>query len=233
MSVKTPGLVGQRGLRGEILIHLKKAQPETAKELAAVFDVSANAIRRHLKELETDGLVEYSREHRGGGAPTYVFRLSRDGESLFPTRYGEVLSEVLELVARGGGRQVVKEIFAERFREHAKRIQAEMPDATVEEKVKTIAGILTDQGFMADVDYADGALKLAKHNCAIRTVAEAFPEICAAETEFLREVLGTEVTHDTRITEGCNVCQYVIRGPSISNTAKSEGDRNWGGADDE
>jgi DeoR family suf operon transcriptional repressor len=229
MGLMTPGLAGQKGLRGEILIQLKKSQPATAKELAAVFDVSPNAIRRHLKELEAEGLVEYRREHRGSGAPTYAFKLSEDGEGLFPTRYGEVLNEVLGLVARGGGRSVVKEIFADRFREHAERIRAEMPDATVEEKLDAIAGMLSDQGFMAAWDKTQDTLTLAQHNCAIRTVAEAFPEICAAETEFLRDVLGAEVTRESHITEGCNACQYHIAvesssRASTSGTADTRGD---------
>ncbi len=218
MGPMTPGLAGQKGLRGEILIELKKSQPATANELAAVFEVSANAIRRHLKELEAEGLVEYEREHRGSGAPTHSFRLSDGGEDLFPTRYGEVLTEVLGLVARGGGRNVVKEIFVERFREHAKRIRSEMPDATLEEKLDAIAGMLSDQGFMAAWGKTGDKLTLAQHNCAIRAVAEAFPEICAAETEFLRDVLGTKVTRDSHITEGCNACQYHIEFASSSHT---------------
>ena len=77
METKTPGLAGHKGLRGEILVELKKSQPITAKELASRFGVSANAIRRHLKELEAEGLVAYSRENRGAGAPAFFSRPSR------------------------------------------------------------------------------------------------------------------------------------------------------------
>jgi DeoR family suf operon transcriptional repressor len=210
MGAMTPGLAGQRGLRGEILIELKKSQPITAKELASVFDVSANAIRRHLKELEAEGLVRYSREIRGTGAPTYVFSLSENGEALFPTRYGEVLTDVLELVARNGGREAVREMFAKRFGECADRIRAELPEASLEERVQAVATLLSDQGFMAAWTNKGGTLTLAEHNCAVRSAAERFPEICAAEADFLREVLEVDVTRDTYIPEGCNACQYSI-----------------------
>ena len=40
--------------------------------------------------------------------------------------------------------------------------------------------------------------------------AEQFPEICAAEAEFLREVLQSDVTRDQYIPDGCNSCQYSI-----------------------
>jgi len=210
MSAMTPGLAGQRGLRGEILIALKKSQPVTAKELAGVFEVSANAIRRHLKELEAEGLVQYTRENRGTGAPTFAFSLSENGEALFPTQYGEVLADVLELVARNGGRQAVREMFAERFREQADRIRAELPEASLEKKVEAVAALLSDQGFMAAWSNGQGTLTLAEHNCSVRSAAEQFPEICAAEADFLREVLQADVKRNTYIPEGCNACQYSI-----------------------
>jgi DeoR family suf operon transcriptional repressor len=210
MVAMTPRLAGQRGLRGEILLELKKSQPVTAKELAGVFDVSANAIRRHLKELEAEGLVRYARENRGTGAPTYAFSLSENGEELFPTKYGEVLADVLELVARNGGRQAIREMFAERFREQADRIRAELPEASLEQKVEAVATFLSDQGFMAAWSNGQDSLTLAEHNCSVRSAAEQFPEICAAEAEFLREVLQADVKRNTYIPEGCNACQYSI-----------------------
>lgn len=233
MESIAPGLTGHRGLRGEILVELKKSQPITAKELASRFDVSANAIRRHLKELEAEGLVGYSREHRGSGAPTYAFELSEAGEALFPTQYGEVLTDVLAQLARAGGREVVKEMFAERFREHAERLRAELSNASLEERLKAIARLLSDQGFMAAWSKEQGALTLAEHNCAVRAVAEAYPEICAAEEEFLSDVLQTEVIRDSHIPEGCNSCQYSIKLRESPNSRNDESGVNSGSSDDE
>jgi DeoR family transcriptional regulator, suf operon transcriptional repressor len=213
MGAMTPGLAGQRGLRGEILVALKKSQPVTAKELAGVFEVSTNAIRRHLKELEAEGLVQYTRENRGTGAPTFAFSLSENGEALFPTQYGEVLADVLELVARNGGRQAVREMFAERFREQADRIQAELPGASLEKKVEAVVALLSDQGFMAAWSNGQGTLTLTAHNCSVRSAAEQFPEICAAEANFLQDVLQADVKRNTYIPEGCNACQYSISLP--------------------
>jgi DeoR family suf operon transcriptional repressor len=121
MDAMTPGLTGHKGLRGEILLEIKRSQPVTAKRLADIFGVSANAVRRHLKELEAEGLVEYGREQRGTGAPTHTYRLSLRGEGLFPTQYGETLTDVLSFIAQTNGREAVREMFAERFRTYADR----------------------------------------------------------------------------------------------------------------
>jgi DeoR family suf operon transcriptional repressor len=210
MTPEIPGLAGHKGLRGEILVELKRAQPVTAKELAKRFAVSANAIRRHLKELEAEGLLTYSREQRGTGAPTFAYRLSESGDRIFPTQYGSALTDVLTYVAESSGRDAVRGFFAERFRGHADRLRAELADADIEGKVEAVVDFLTEQGFMAAWTVEDDQLRLAEHNCAMRDVAEQFPEICQAEVDFLREVLEREIRRDSYIPDGCNACQYSI-----------------------
>ena len=58
-----------------------------------------------------------------------------------------------------------------------------------------------------------GEYKLTEHHCAIRTVAERFPEICEAETKFLHEVLAAAVEREAHILQGCTACEYKVRFP--------------------
>jgi DeoR family suf operon transcriptional repressor len=210
MDTLPPALAGHRGLRGRLLVELKRDQPLTAKELASRHGVSANAIRRHLKELETEGLVVYEREQRGQGAPTFAYRLSQRGEALFPKRYGEALADVLAFLVAANGRDQVRQIFQERFRVQADRLNVELGDAGLEERVDAVVELLSQQGFMAEWSVDAGKLRIAEHNCAVQSVAERFPEICAAEADFLRAILGTSVEREAYIPDGCNSCQYTI-----------------------
>src|SRR5438034_3006454 len=86
MSGTASQLPAYKGLRGEVLLELKRAQPRTAKQLADTLGVSPNAVRHHLKELEAESLIAYGREQRGVGAPTFAYRLSAAAERLFPPR---------------------------------------------------------------------------------------------------------------------------------------------------
>jgi DeoR family suf operon transcriptional repressor len=193
-----------------MLLALKREQPLTAKELADEFAVSSTAIRRHLKELEVEGLVHYEREQRGTGAPTYTYRLSDRGEALFPTQYSQALEDALSYIAKSGGRDAVRAMFAERFRGHAERMRAELQDAPLEDKLQAVVEMLSQQGFMAAWTVEGNQVRLAEHHCAVRAVAERFPEICAAEADFLRDVLQSDVHRDSYIPDGCNACQYSI-----------------------
>jgi len=210
MDRNSVGVTGQRGLRGQILMAVKRTQPVITKELSLVFGVSANAVRRHLKELEVDGLVSYGREQRGMGAPTYAYRLTERGEALFPNRYQDALTELLAHVEERAGRGEISEMFVERFRSRSEQLKVELADQSVELRLQRLVQLLSDEGYMAEWRTENGAITLAEHNCAIRAVAQRYPEICAAEARFLTDVLAAGVERRESITEGSNACTYAI-----------------------
>src|SRR2546425_2071388 len=203
-------LTAHKGLRAEILLALKRAQPLTAKDLAEKLAVSPNAIRHHLKELEAEGLIVYGREQRGVGAPTFAFRLSEAGEALFPRRYEETLTEVLQRVSEKAGRSAVVELLEDHYATLTRRLQSELDGVTESDRVAAIARLMSEAGYMADWQEAGGTFRLSGHNCAIRAVAERYPEVCAAEEKFLQAVLGGAVDRRTHIVSGCNACEYAL-----------------------
>lgn len=210
METMTPALTAHKGLRGQILLELKKSQPLTTLELAERHGVTANAVRRHLKELEAEQLVIYGREQRGQGAPTYTYRLSERGEALFPNRYEAELTAVLEYLEKNGGRDAVRRFFEQRFRAQADEILARLGDATMEQRVAAVVEFLRREGFMPIASVDAAGLHLAEHNCAMHAVAQRFPEVCDTELVFLTELLGPGVQRERHIVSGCNACEYAI-----------------------
>ena len=210
MQTSDPGLAAHKGLRGEVLRELKRAQPLTARDLAEKLGVSANAIRHHLKELETETLVTYGREQRGVGAPTFAFRLSPQGEALFPKRYEQTLTELLDRVAERQGRAATTALLEDLYSDLTRRLQVELEGVAPEARLTAVARVLSDAGYMAESDARGGAFRLAEHNCAIKSVAERFPEVCAAEAKFLQTVLAATVERTAHIVDGCNACEYAI-----------------------
>ena len=210
MSEITPQLATHKGLRSEVLLVLKRAQPLTARELSERLGVSANAIRHHLKELEAESLIVYGREQRGVGAPTFAYRLSARGEALFPRRYEQALTQLLGRVVEKNGRSAAVELFEQHFRDLTEKARSQLAQAPASERVELISHLLTEAGYMAEWQESAGGFRLSEHNCAMRAVAERFPEVCEAEQNFLREVLGGIVERRAHIPSGCNACEYAI-----------------------
>jgi len=218
------GLGAHKGLRGEILLELKRTQPLTARDLAAKLGVSPNAVRHHLKELEAGSLVTYGREQRGVGAPTFAYSLSTLGEALFPNRYERTLTDLLDRVTEKQGRDAAVAMFEDLYGELERRLQAELQGVAPERRLEAVARVMNEAGYMAETDARAGGFRLAEHNCAIRAVAERYPEVCAVEAKFLQAVLAASVERTTHIVSGCNACEYSITFDTVGAPASEPGE---------
>ena len=204
--------LGHKGQRGAVLVQLKRGQRATAKDLASRLGLSLNTVRHHLKELEAEGLVSYQREHRGVGAPVFLYSLSPAGEALFPRRYEETLTALLDRIVEREGRDTAVALLESHVAELAQRLRAALDGVPVERRLEVVARVRTEQGYMAESSAAAGSGgMLTEHNCALQSIAARFPEICAAEQRLLSEVLGAEVDRREHILSGCPSCEYHVR----------------------
>jgi DeoR family suf operon transcriptional repressor len=203
---------GQRGPRGEVLVELKRAQPLTARDLAGKLGISLNAVRHHIKELEAEGLVAYDRRHRGVGAPVFAYRLSPLGEGLFPRRYDAALLQFLGHIVERDGRDAAVRVLEAHFESLTERLRTETAGLPPARRLEVVAQALADEGYMAEAGSRTASIgTLTEHNCAIQSVAERFPELCAAEARFLEDVLGAVVDRRAHILAGCGACEYHVR----------------------
>jgi predicted ArsR family transcriptional regulator len=157
---------GYRGVRAELLVVLKKAQPLTATELAERFGLTPNALRRHLKVLEEDGVVRYQREVRGVGAPVFAYRLTEAGEAVFPRRYAAVLASALEALQAERGGRAVANVLAREWDALAIEAGPVLDGLPLAERVQLVAELLTARGYMAEGDVVSGRVR----PCASTTV---------------------------------------------------------------
>ena len=207
-------IAGFRGLQGRLLVALKKAQPLTVKELATQFGITPNALRRHLKTLETAGLVHYRAEVRGVGGPRFAYALSDAGEALFPRAYSGALADALEQLRTEQGVEGVVRVFQRQWWALADAAGPRMAGRTLSERAAVLAELRTQQGYMAEsADRSTDESVIKEYNCAIREIAARFPEVCAAEERFFAELLGASVEREAHILQGCNACEYRVRAP--------------------
>ena len=208
----TTSLAGFRGIRGDVLIAVKKAQPVTAKGLAASFGLTPNALRRHLKELSTEGLVRCARQVRGVGGPVLAYSLTEAGEALFPRAYDSTLTTLLDGVRAQSGPDGVVALFRAQWDHVASGARDKLATLPLNERAQLLAELLTSHGYMAESAAAGAAVALIReHTCVLRAVAERFPEVCAAEETFLAEFLGAAVERRKHIASGASCCEYCVR----------------------
>ena len=211
MHTVTTALAGYRGVRSELLVALKRAQPLTVHELAERFAVTPNALRRHLKALEDDGVVRYRREVRGVGGPVFAYSLSEAGEALFPQDYAAPLLAALETVREAQGDAAVARIFERRWSALAEGARTRLEALPLPERAALLAELLSAHGYMAEMETDGSTVTIRERHCALQEIASRFPEVCEAEARFIERVLGARVERKAHMVTGCSVCEYRVK----------------------
>ena len=81
-----------------------------------------------------------------------------------------------------------------------------MDGATLAERTDALAEVLNEQGFMAEVEPADGGLRLCQHNCTVEHLATELPDLCASEASLFERLLGAPVRRESTIVDGAVRC---------------------------
>ncbi len=200
--------------------HLLKQGEATAQALAEHLAVSAQAIRRHLKDLSAEELIEHRIAREGMGRPNYLYTLSRKGRDRLPAQYGEFALSLLDTLAETVGQEQVKDILHKQWQRKAQTYRAQVGQGPLLERVQRLVQLRQAEGYMAEwhemqPEQSGSAVTgyiVTEYNCAISTIAESFPSVCGHELEMFRVALpdcSVERTH--WLAEGEHQCGYLIR----------------------
>ena len=112
MSAAMPSMIAGRSTRMEVLELIRRKGSASAEAIASDLGVTPNAIRQHLTNLERDGFVVSHPERRARGRPSLLFSLTERAHSVFPKRYGQLATMVLQEVQELSGPEALDEIFS-------------------------------------------------------------------------------------------------------------------------
>lgn len=197
----------------EHLLHLLKTQGSlTAKEMASQLHITEMAVRRHLGTLERDGMIQPKLQRQTMGRPTTLYALTGLADNLFPKTYNKVALDLLGELAEEAGPAMIGRLFERRKLKLKRSYEPRMQAEDLEGKVKLLAEMQQDNGYMADFEAAgDGEFVLKEYNCPIFQVANAYNEACSCELELFEELLDAKVSRTECLASGGGCCAYRIK----------------------
>jgi len=197
--------------RRRILEFVKRRGEAGAEEIAAELAITLSGARQHLSALEHDGLLGHHSARGGPGRPKHVFALSSAGDALFPRAYAELTNELLEYV-EDEDPALLERIFDRRAQRRLLRTQARTVGLPFAERVRVVAEVLDEDGYLADFACRDdGSFVITEHNCAVLGVALRYRHACSSELDFLQAALPeAEVTRIAHRIGGGHVCAYLV-----------------------
>jgi DeoR family transcriptional regulator, suf operon transcriptional repressor len=212
---------GLPSTKQSILQYLLKQGRATAKELAQALNISPQAIRRHLSELEAEGSIEYQAVQQGMGRPQHLYQLSQKGrDRLNPHSYGEFALDFLDTLAETAGEEQVGRVLEKQWQRKATAYRDRLGNGSLKQRVTKLVQLRQQEGYMAELHQLSPKKQfvLVEHNCAIHEVAESYPSVCGHELEMFGAVLPDCVVERTHwINNGEHLCGYLIRSKVKSN----------------
>lgn len=220
MSTHRPG---ERKTRRAIVKILKLQGPLGSAQLAEQLGLTAMAVRQHLYALQNEGHVEAEERPVPIGRPVKLWRLTRAADQLFPEAYAELNASLIEALRdtfgeEGLGRVLVSRCARQR-KEYVNRIRAA---ASLEKKLKELARVRTEEGYMAEVRREkDGTYLLIENHCPICAAANTCQGFCATELDLFRSVLGAQVSveREEHIISGDRRCAYRVKPKVVKSRA--------------
>jgi predicted ArsR family transcriptional regulator len=227
-----PGAAGsERGTRARIARLILENGPVTAADLSARLGLTSAAVRRHLDNLLTDGLIEARTARpygsRGRGRPARLFAITDAGRCAFEHAYDDLASSALRFIYETAGPQGVTKFARRQIADLERKDRPVVAAAPPGERARALAEALSADGYAAGTSVAPaagGGEQLCQHHCPVAHVAEQYPELCEAETEAFGRLLGTPVQRLATIAHGDGICTTHVTAPGLAQHRNTDSD---------
>src|SRR5258708_11035725 len=134
-----PLMIGGRWTCVEVIELLRRRGRSSAESIAGDLGLTPNAVRQHLTNLERDGFVVSHPVRSGRGRPSLLFSLTDRADSVFPKRYGQLATMVLQEVQEMAGPEALDEVFSRVAARHATTIEPALDGLDFDEKLRKVA----------------------------------------------------------------------------------------------
>jgi DeoR family transcriptional regulator, suf operon transcriptional repressor len=214
----------QPSTKQDILNLLLKQGQSTAQTLAESLEISPQAIRRHLKDLQDEGLIEHEAVQVGMGRPNYRYKLSKAGRDQFPDRYDTFAVSLLDTLADTIDKTQFNDILRKQWERKALEYRERVGSGSLEERVARLVDLRKAEGYMAEYHLVEDLIEseaqslaqpsyiITEYNCAISHIAESFPSVCGHELEMFAIALeGCRVERTHWMVNGEHQCGYLVR----------------------
>lgn len=181
-------------------------------DLARELDLTYEAVRQVVEQMESKGFVERVRRPNssGRGRPAWSWKLTVRGEHLFPKKYDELSDSLLTAVGTAsplnGHYSLLKELTDV-------KTTALIGGASVEDfddRLESLRNIYGEDDAYLTITKSDGGITITEHNCPFLNVALAHPALCSVTTNVMGRVLERQVERVETFQGGAGRCVFRV-----------------------
>ena len=180
----------QAKTRETTLTLLLRQGESSASNLASFMGISVQAMRRHLRSLEEDGLVHASSISIGPGRPSNLWKLTQQGHNRFDDGAKDFALELFGAIEANLSPEMMADVLKNQTLQKANVYRREIGAGKINDRLKKLIELRLQEGYFAEFHVAKDGLSwyLKEFNCSIRGIAEKFPVVCDQELELIRQI---------------------------------------------
>ena len=173
----------QSSTKDDILRYLLRKGETSSQALADDLGISAQAVRRHLKDLEAERLIVHQPVSSGMGRPQYVYQLTDEGRSYFPEAYDRFALDLLDTLTETVSPEQFQTILRQQWQRKGQDYHHQMKHLPLEQRVKRLVELRRAEGYMTDWHLASPEFSEAEVTDPSDTKTAAHPNPGAAAGE--------------------------------------------------
>ena len=197
-----------------LLYTLKSRGPLATSALARAFGITVVGIRQHLAKLHAEGLVAFDDQAGEIGRPKRVWRLTAKGHGRFPDTHGDLTVNLIAGIRLVFGEAGLDRLIAARQDSAVMAYRRALePCSGLEDRVRTVARLRSEEGYMAEFEAEpDGSFLLIENHCPICAAAKTCQGFCRSELELFRAAfgVGTSVMRQEHLLSDGRRCVYRV-----------------------
>lgn len=197
-------------VRRRILGQIKERGQVCARDVSEALSVTGEAARQHLTYLESRGWIERQTgpaAARAAGRPRVMYRLSPDGEALFPKRYSRFTIDLMDAIVDAEGQEGLRRYLDAIADKHVADWEERLDGRSLGEKLDLLTGYYFADGAYARTGEGPEPV-LTVTNCPYHRVAMAYPDLCRMVESILERLLGVRVERTEAFQDGDGRCTF-------------------------
>jgi predicted ArsR family transcriptional regulator len=201
--------------RRAILAALKQQGCATIAQLADELQLTGEAVRQQLLQLQRDGWIESKIDraaHERGrtGRPATTYSLTEAGDHLFPKSYDALGVAMLDAVGAELGPEAAKRMLGRVSDERVAQVAPAIRGLPLGDRVEALKNLYLFQDPYMETARTEDGYRLIERNCPFYNVAMRRPAICSVSVNALTRLLGVRVAREERFQNGDGRCVFRV-----------------------
>jgi DeoR family suf operon transcriptional repressor len=197
--------------------------PMSLGEITYKLQIQKSAVRVHLESLQAEKAVESHFKIERLGRPRKIYQLTENGRELFPRKYDQVLSLILNKISETNGQEQATKLVESVADDIAASIRYEIEKSgnlqNFEESLKILNSVSNHMGFASSIiKEDDNKFFLQSKNCILHKVAANHQNIIChgLHDRMIIKALGSDDSDEVKPAIRVELKQCIALGDSFS-----------------